>query len=851
MSRFVRVADAGAAVAVLATVCAVPWIHGGTIPLARAVLLVGAVAAGSLSLAACLLRPRQTAFPTVAFPLGAIVAVGVIQLLPVHAPLVRQMVHAVQADLRHELPETSDEQLAVRTASAADTRLVTAQFMALMLLAAVAAEQFRSVRAAAAALVVCTANAVVLSTAALGQMFRSELLLIRSEWWTGDGHPFGTFVNPNNAAGWLGLGLACAVGLLILLVRERHVPMPLSVSGSSLRQRMLQSVVGLTGGQVAAAFAVVLIACAIVATRSRGAMLVCAAAFVIVFMARSDRRRLPGAAAAVVAAAVSVIGLMWFLNLSRIATVELGTLLNEPSGVSRRLQHWRDSLESVRDFPVFGTGLGAYRYATLPYQSRNGELWFRNADNQYVEFLVEAGIVGLLAFLMTGMPVLFQSIRVLRRAVSGGIDSGMESLAVVPAFAVLIQAGMALFDYGGALPAASSLFVILAAMFPSVVEERAGYQGERAAPGRLAKAGMLAALTIGTGTFVFDHLAAQRCYADAIQLVHIAQQPLSQELLDARRRLLQATQVHLEDRPDDLEAHETISRLKDDLLRSQFLRGLPGVTDAAVMERLWPATGSLAVRRRIDSLSDQPELQQHLRNVLAEQVRRSGIVEHCHRVILAAPLAAPVVRRAALWAGAARDPAAAGLVTRCRFLEPAGGRTVMQLAELALRDGRPEAAEALFRQALEAEAGLRGAILTAYSLAGQEDAGFSLFGPETYEDAVVAMREAGRSVLQRLAQIAADRWQEPDSAPSIRTQHLRAEHLQTVGRWEQRAAWLERCVQWNPDSVFFHTQLAVNHRQLGRLSQSLAEWREVLRLKPDDRSAQRGISELKRLLKDD
>ena len=52
------------------------------------------------------------------------------------------------------------------------------------------------------------------------------------------------------------------------------------------------------------------------------------------------------------------------------------------------------------DFPVFSGGLGACRYVTLPYQTWNTGVWFHKADNQYFGVLVEAEVIGRVAFVM-------------------------------------------------------------------------------------------------------------------------------------------------------------------------------------------------------------------------------------------------------------------------------------------------------------------------------------------------------------------------------------------------------------------------------------------------------------------
>jgi tetratricopeptide (TPR) repeat protein len=83
------------------------------------------------------------------------------------------------------------------------------------------------------------------------------------------------------------------------------------------------------------------------------------------------------------------------------------------SGVKmeERLMLWRNSLEILRDFPIFGVGLGCWpeifpKYRSAPW----GEGYFREAHNDYAQFAVETGVVGfaLLLWLIVGAGLRFR-----------------------------------------------------------------------------------------------------------------------------------------------------------------------------------------------------------------------------------------------------------------------------------------------------------------------------------------------------------------------------------------------------------------------------------------------------------
>jgi O-antigen ligase len=70
-----------------------------------------------------------------------------------------------------------------------------------------------------------------------------------------------------------------------------------------------------------------------------------------------------------------------------------------------RLMLWRESLQVVRAFPVFGCGLGAYEPAFLRYKVSAPMVSDDHAHNDYLQFLIELGVVGFAigAVLFTGV----------------------------------------------------------------------------------------------------------------------------------------------------------------------------------------------------------------------------------------------------------------------------------------------------------------------------------------------------------------------------------------------------------------------------------------------------------------
>jgi len=115
-----------------------------------------------------------------------------------------------------------------------------------------------------------------------------------------------------------------------------------------------------------------------------------------------------------------------------------------------RILVWKDTLKMVKDFPLFGTGLGTYQYAFPHYKTFPMQVVFDHAHNDYLELLAEGGI-GL------ALPFLWGLWRILKWSVT---SSSLISLgAAIGVMALLIHS---FFDFNLHIPANAYLFFTLA-----------------------------------------------------------------------------------------------------------------------------------------------------------------------------------------------------------------------------------------------------------------------------------------------------------------------------------------------------------------------------------------------------
>ncbi len=279
------------------------------------------------------------------------------------------------------------------------------------------------------------------------------------------GLPFGPFVNRNNAGGFLTLCLAAAAGLLVWRVLNIPKLPPNEWVGERLRRnlasdptlddrlavrRVVWFFANLTTPLVAAGAVVSLIAGGVLASLSRGSIvaMVVGGGATLLLTTLASRRTAAFWLAGV--AVVATIGLSAWLGEWSEVTQRLATLADEDVATAEpRLVHWRNALQASRDFPIFGSGLGTYRFAYTRYERTPIVAVYHHAENQYLEALVVGGAVGLI--LLAGLTAEFgrRSLLLLRHARTSA-DFGIGAAAVG---IVAMQAIHACFDFAWYVPA--------------------------------------------------------------------------------------------------------------------------------------------------------------------------------------------------------------------------------------------------------------------------------------------------------------------------------------------------------------------------------------------------------------
>jgi len=147
----------------------------------------------------------------------------------------------------------------------------------------------------------------------------------------------------------------------------------------------------------------------------------------------STRRPLTGAVVAALAAAVLGGGLMLgvaagfgpalsiadrlggFAGQFTLGDMRGVDITTENFSVLERLAHWQAAVDMARDNPWLGVGFGNYEAAYPTYALINWPDALGHAHNYYLNLLAEVGLLGLLAYLVFWLAVVWQTARVARR----------------------------------------------------------------------------------------------------------------------------------------------------------------------------------------------------------------------------------------------------------------------------------------------------------------------------------------------------------------------------------------------------------------------------------------------------
>lgn len=293
------------------------------------------------------------------------------------------------------------------------------------------------------------------------------------------GNPFASFINRNNAAGYLLICLGCAISVVIYSFSQ--IKKKKQEKESSRRSKFLTKVsrefqqifANLNVWRICLLVFCGLIMAAIAISLSRGGVIAMAVGVVMILLFLFRHGQIRGMILLLIFLLPFGGGALVWSGLQEDVGNRMSTL-SEADAMDKELRwtHWQDSLGAVEDYPFVGSGLGTYRYVYREYRSDEDRHWFYHAENVFLEILVIGGVAG---FILLAIPlgwILFLA------ASMPSKEGNMMNLAlgVLGFFVLSTQAVSNFFDFGLFIPANLLLFSV---MMGTVVGASSSHQAKR------------------------------------------------------------------------------------------------------------------------------------------------------------------------------------------------------------------------------------------------------------------------------------------------------------------------------------------------------------------------------------
>jgi|GEM_PF-2318343 len=292
---------------------------------------------------------------------------------------------------------------------------------------------------------------------------------------------FASFINKNNAAGYLCLCLGASVSVLLWTIFQSERFQTLvylqerGLDEETFFRRVTNSLSSMMTGRILTWFVfLALIIAGILVSYSRGGSFAMVASLLIGTVAIVFTKKFKASLIVFGAIFLLGVGLVTWSGLNEKVFERLSTLFQENTYESEsRPVNWRNAIATIHDYKGRGSGFGTYQYAVLRHDeiAASGRV-FVHAENQYIEILTELGYIGLTLFVLmvalTGMAIwiLLKQDDLWKLA----LGSGMLVVLTGQLFASLS-------DFGLYIPANAMLFAALIGVLCVAVSKTTTSQG--------------------------------------------------------------------------------------------------------------------------------------------------------------------------------------------------------------------------------------------------------------------------------------------------------------------------------------------------------------------------------------
>ncbi|MEI7702047.1 MAG: O-antigen ligase family protein [Planctomycetia bacterium] len=855
------------------TVAVSPWFLGGAIPHAQLILQCGAVASSLFCLAGCLTGghvPQR--LPGIMWCFLGLSGLALLQLAPVFSHPALSMDGAVFGELAPQLPALTGElagQRVARTPMPGETWLVLNQFLTMALFSIVFVVTSGPVSRMVVAPAMLVTSGVVMTVMGLSQQLGSAEVIVGNDWKISPSPPFGCFVNPNNAAGWLMICMSAA--FLCSGVAFGKTPDKPALPTRKMRWRersglaigtFARQIGGMTPIQTAACLSCVLLLGGIAGTLSRAGIAAGCVGAVGFFASRIRTERWILAIWGMLLMLVLASGFLLLLDLDTPILTELSTLKDPVSASTIRVVHWTDTVWSILDFPLLGSGLGAYSYATLPYQRHFTGWWFEHADNQYFEVLVEAGLVGFLLFAAIAAIGCRSALRLIlpredtgifvRRRYADWVGSAIFCM-------LLALSGQVFFDFSVSLPSVLAAFVMMLAIqhrrmqeVRRLAEESVQDDNEQRQPGRygqLVVPGIWCIVVVGNLLLVPDTLDAIASYEAYAPARRVLDRPHPDVLAESGDAMLKALDDAMARRPIDA----GVQRVRVQLMRLMAQHELYVASTAGTEVK--PAD-------KRNQLGKVEATEYAIRYLALKEPDKSGTMlepflaavskypwREESRKLLAASAFVPSLA-SELYAGDQFFPPETDedrILQHVFFSEPHAARRLTALGHCLILANREQEGLLCWQQSIADSEKFRADILRIGADFFGLEAMLDRFPPETFESSAGAAISLPDGELRtRLLGIAEAYWTAGGFHQRQSLLLLRADQLDLMRRPQEAFTLLREALDNDPSDCVLRRKLAALLEKNGLNEEAYNEWMRIDELDPGQEDSQ---TSLKRLIK--
>jgi len=860
--------------ALLLMVLVTPWFYGGVWTRVQWILAEVAAILLAIDLVWQFGRRHLPArIPTLLMPLLLGIGLGILQIVPL-SESVAGWVAPYATEMRRVLTEDpdivaagdfQDESAGLPPIPAVATRSIyapsTRTNLALLILAtatcSLAARHGSRRKMLWSLCLAVTVCGVTLAFFGLVQKLTSNNMIYWQVPLTQGGSPFGPFVNRNNAGGYLNLCLAGSIGLLILLTRSnfhhgRHSPSGDRRHGTQPRpdplgESLRQWLAHLNGQQLLVIGGIVCIAGGVLATASRGSILGLlggAGATAAFFLLRRGNREFGLGMFALIAGGIVLMAWLGFSEEVELRFHELIDADSREHYLERgRWANWQDALQAVPHFPWAGSGLDTYRLVYMPWQETfTGETWFYHAENQFVQSLTDAGLVGL-GLLVSAILLVIYAVQGLAK-LAGRTET---VFAAVGTFALASQLVGGMFDFGLYIPANTLLMATLCGVVTGRAARCSMDRGDRQIGSdrwivwrvdSIATISLSAILLAGClfgGVELYRAAGVERAL-QKMQLVQIRDQRDDRQLVVWLNELNPA----VTGRWDDADAHQTLAEIWIQRYRVATFNRISArpenMSDEELWDRasVWQLHGTISAAERqgdqatVDQLRNHPDVRELLQP--AWNHARLGRDSCPWLPFLHYTLAE-------LCQAVGDEPNEAMHLSRARRLAPSDATLAYWSGILQLGSGRAEEACESWRQSLHVSRQYESEIMRRAREAMSFETVLETVMPASpatmmeltrryWPDDEAAQQLMASTVLPQLDQL--------DGVDS-ESLYLRATALQILGRTDEALAALQRAVSRQPAQIEWRFEMAQLLYELGRLDEAHDQLGRCVRAAPKSR----------------